>query len=209
MPGSASTVDHLNHHFTAILSNYKTTVKNHMNKKPLNKHEHEHEHKPMYKPQPPTLMPSTTMSTTTTMTTVTPTPLPMPVAASLLNDDYEYEYKAPHYYPTPPPQTYTPAHSYTPPYKPPPSYPTAYKSSPAYATTYPQKPQQYYDHSSEKIPLPTLFYPKKKEVPVYEEEEVFSSDDVLGKKVAPKGRNWCRNHNLICSVLYILGKSFW
>ena len=129
------------------------------------------------------------------MTTVTPTPLPMPapVAASLLNDDYENEYTAPHYYPSPPPHTYTPPHSYTPPYKPPPSYPTAYKPSPAYTTTYPQKPLQYYDHSSEKIPLPTLFYPKKKEV--YEVEEVFASESDLCK-----GRIWCRYHKLICSV---------
>ena len=127
-------------------------------------------------------MPSTTMSTTTTMIPVTPTPIPG--APSFLHT----------YNPT-----YTPSHRYSPIYKPLPTNYTTHKP-PHYYT--------HYDHSFEKIPFPTLFYPKKKEVPVYEEEEVFSSDDVLGKKVAPKGRNWCRNHNSICSVLYILGCGF-
>ena len=230
LPGSTSTINHLHHHYTTILNNYKTTAKNHINKTHLNKHEHEHEHKhkhkhehehkkhkPMYKPPPfkppptTTPTPSTNMPTnSSTLTAVTPTP--MPGAASLLNDDYEYEYTTPHYYYTTPhtyTPTYTPPHSYTPHYKPPPpSYPTTYIPPPAYATTYPHKPPQYFDPSYEKIHLPILFYPTKNKV--YEEEDTFSSDDVLCKNVASKGRNWCRNHKLICSVCStIRGISFW
>ena len=172
---------------------------------------HKHEHiPPPYKP--PTITPKPTL------TAVTPTPMPgaasflhtyMPEAASFL---HTYMPEAASFLHTYNPTYTTPPNrhpTYTPIYKPLPTNPTTYKPPHYYTTTYPQKTQQYYDHSLEKIQLPTLFYPKKKEGHEEEEEEVFSSDDVLDKKVASKGRNWCRNHKLICSVFSILGKSFW
>ena len=189
--GSTSPINHLQYnniqqsiktHYTTI---YKTTTypKKYPTKPKPNKpkpNKPKPTHPPPMTTGPPPMTPHPPQTSTTPLPTST-TPTPTPWSYPLLHS----EYTTPKYYPTPP--------TYTPP--------------PTYTTTYPYKTPIYYGSSHKHVPFSDMHRPTEKET--YGEEEKPTSDDVICKNVVSKGRNWCRNHKMICSVCSLRGVSFW